>query len=253
MATLPENDEWVAGITQLETTTRVLGGPGGPSNAPQADLASRTLWLKNRLTEFISSTQFRHPPSVFSVPGTYAVTMPDGIYSTEYEAWGAASGGAIGATAGHGEGGSSGGHCAGVINAHPGTILNIIIGAGSDGLIGTGNVVAGGDTVISWESEGMTHTITAGGGQGAVLVSEGGAPGVGGAANGGDINMPGQSGTDGTDNWFGIGGAAPRGGFGGLPAGTGRLDGGWPGGGGGSDPVRMLVGKGANGGIIFKF
>lgn len=47
MANLPENEGWLAGITQLETTDPVLGGPGGKSNEAHAQLASRTRWLRD--------------------------------------------------------------------------------------------------------------------------------------------------------------------------------------------------------------
>lgn len=49
MANLPESSNWDAGIYQIETTDRVVGGVNGISNAQAKALANRTLYLKNWL------------------------------------------------------------------------------------------------------------------------------------------------------------------------------------------------------------
>jgi len=51
MATVSESDIFVTGIYQLETTDPVEGGENGVDNLQAKQLASRTLWLKNRLAE----------------------------------------------------------------------------------------------------------------------------------------------------------------------------------------------------------
>ncbi len=43
---LPENPQWVSGIYQLDKTTPVLGGPGGPDNRAAQQLGDRTAYLK---------------------------------------------------------------------------------------------------------------------------------------------------------------------------------------------------------------
>ncbi|MDD0973793.1 gp53-like domain-containing protein [Pseudomonas fontis] len=49
MADLPESNEWVPGIYQLETFDPVLGGPEGIDNKQAKQLANRTQYLKARL------------------------------------------------------------------------------------------------------------------------------------------------------------------------------------------------------------
>lgn len=52
MGNLNENKapvEFVQDIAQIETTDSVLGGPAGPPNQPNLELAARTWWLKNTL------------------------------------------------------------------------------------------------------------------------------------------------------------------------------------------------------------
>ena len=46
MADLPESNEWIPGVYQLETSDPVLGGPDGIDNLQAKQLASRTRWLK---------------------------------------------------------------------------------------------------------------------------------------------------------------------------------------------------------------
>lgn len=49
MANLPEKQEWIDGIYQLETSDPVVGGPGGVSNRQAEQLADRTAYLKKEL------------------------------------------------------------------------------------------------------------------------------------------------------------------------------------------------------------
>ncbi|MDQ7104220.1 hypothetical protein REA38_11730 [Serratia sp. MF2] len=49
MSNLPENEGWIDGIYQLETTDPVLGGPDGISNRQATQLASRTVYLKSEV------------------------------------------------------------------------------------------------------------------------------------------------------------------------------------------------------------
>lgn len=49
MANLPETAQWEAGITQLETSDPVLGGPGGKANEQAEQLGNRTAWLKQQV------------------------------------------------------------------------------------------------------------------------------------------------------------------------------------------------------------
>lgn len=49
MAYLSEDSEWTAGVTQIETTTPLLGGPGGPLNVPHEQLNKRIQYVKDKL------------------------------------------------------------------------------------------------------------------------------------------------------------------------------------------------------------
>ncbi|EHD22661.1 MULTISPECIES: hypothetical protein [Brenneria] len=49
MANLPEKQEWIDGIYQLETSDPVVGGPGGVSNRQAEQLADRTAYLKKEV------------------------------------------------------------------------------------------------------------------------------------------------------------------------------------------------------------
>lgn len=56
MANLPETEDFAAGIYQIETSDRVLGGPGGIANKQAEQLGNRTAWLKAKLDALISGT-----------------------------------------------------------------------------------------------------------------------------------------------------------------------------------------------------
>lgn len=53
MANLQENEAWVDGIYQLETTDPVMGGPDGIDNVQAKQLGSRTKFLKKRQDNLI--------------------------------------------------------------------------------------------------------------------------------------------------------------------------------------------------------
>ncbi|HGU6440754.1 TPA: phage tail protein [Citrobacter amalonaticus] len=55
MANLPETPQWDDGIYQIEVSDPVLGGPDGITNRPLKQLASRTLYLKQKTEEGSSS------------------------------------------------------------------------------------------------------------------------------------------------------------------------------------------------------
>lgn len=56
MAELPESNEWIEGIYQLETSDPVLGGPEGIDNLQAKQLASRTKWLKGLIEKIVDGT-----------------------------------------------------------------------------------------------------------------------------------------------------------------------------------------------------
>ncbi|NNA49771.1 hypothetical protein [Pseudomonas lactis] len=53
MANLPETEDFAAGTYQIETSDRVLGGPGGIANKQAEQLGNRTAWLKAALTKIL--------------------------------------------------------------------------------------------------------------------------------------------------------------------------------------------------------
>lgn len=53
MANLPETEDFAAGTYQIETSDRVIGGPGGIANKQAEQLGNRTAWLKAALTKIV--------------------------------------------------------------------------------------------------------------------------------------------------------------------------------------------------------
>lgn len=53
MSNLPESEDFAEGIYQIETSDRVLGGPGGIANKQAEQLGNRTAWLKTALAKVI--------------------------------------------------------------------------------------------------------------------------------------------------------------------------------------------------------
>ena len=56
MAYLPETEDFAEGTYQIETSDRVLGGPGGIANKQAEQLGNRTAWLKAAITKIIAGT-----------------------------------------------------------------------------------------------------------------------------------------------------------------------------------------------------
>lgn len=182
---------------------------------------------------------------IFSTLGAQNWVVPDNVTQILVECWGGGGGGggqpAGQANAAHGGGG--GGYSLGVHAVTPGQTLVVTVGAGGTRtVIGAGNATAGGTSSV-----GALQSAT-GGGAGS---NGGGAPtaqGSGGSGIGGQLNISGAT-SGGIYLGFGatwgatVGGAAPRGGAGGIGS-TGNGGGGArPGGGGGGG------GSATNGGI----
>jgi hypothetical protein len=77
MANLPETATYEVGIYQLETTDQVVGGAGGKSNIQGAQLANRTLYLKQQV-------ELKAPldnPALTGIPT--APTAPAGTNNTQ--------------------------------------------------------------------------------------------------------------------------------------------------------------------------
>lgn len=53
MANLPETEDFADGTYQIETSDRVLGGPGGIANKQAGQLGNRTAWLKAAIAKVI--------------------------------------------------------------------------------------------------------------------------------------------------------------------------------------------------------
>jgi len=56
MANLPETEDFADGTYQIETSDRVLGGPGGIANRQGEQLGNRTAWLKAAISKIIDGT-----------------------------------------------------------------------------------------------------------------------------------------------------------------------------------------------------
>ncbi|WP_449103620.1 phage tail protein [Pseudomonas veronii] len=56
MANLPETEDFAEGTYQIETSDRVVGGPGGIANKQAEQLGNRTAWLKAALAKIIDGT-----------------------------------------------------------------------------------------------------------------------------------------------------------------------------------------------------
>ncbi|SFB28840.1 hypothetical protein SAMN05216248_10485 [Pseudomonas simiae] len=56
MANLPETEDFAEGTYQIETSDRVLGGPGGIANKQAEQLGNRTAWLRAAIAKIIDGT-----------------------------------------------------------------------------------------------------------------------------------------------------------------------------------------------------
>jgi hypothetical protein len=75
MGNLTETSTFDAHVIELETTDLVLGGPGGPSNAPAQNLTNRTRWLFDQNTANIA-TLAAHSAHLSALDGDIASIFP---------------------------------------------------------------------------------------------------------------------------------------------------------------------------------
>ncbi|HEY0908158.1 MAG TPA: PKD domain-containing protein [Candidatus Paceibacterota bacterium] len=212
----------------------------------------------------------------YSNPGQDNWTVPSNVTSIKVKVWGAGAAGGSGEKIEEshrsGQGGGAGGYSEKTISVNSGDSFSIAIGAGGQGIMSyydgrVGN--PGGDSSFS----GSFGTMTANGGQGGQSFMGHGNPtgdmGFGGQANGGDINVAGQSGAPYTEYdggpYASNGGSAYNGGQGGSRGRCGNdgacpgshlgspwaTNGGFPGGGGGGSDVGQ-GGFGANGQVTIE-
>lgn len=171
---------------------------------------------------------------IFGIAGTTDFVVPDGVFSVYAEVYGGGGGGGVqdsGTSVAHGEGGGGGGFAGGWVSVSPGQIIPVTVGNRGVGS-GTATGTAGGSS-----SFGSLLSAT-GGGAG----TNTGAPGIGGMGVGGQINLYGLTGYNGTTQEpavFARGGDA-AGPLGGKAAVSPNNQGTWPGCGGG-----MVVSGGA--------
>ena len=172
------------------------------------------------------SNQSVHGSTLFLTIGTSSFSVPSWVNQVYAEVWGA-GGGASGGVGGCGGGG---GYAAGWLNVTPNSNIPVVIGAGGAGANNGAQAGTGGSSSFL--------TLSAGGGGGASTGGTSGGNGAG-SAVGGALLLRGGGGPDldsTTSISYGIGGAAPRGGFGGWinAAGSG-INPTTPGGGGGGN------------------
>ncbi len=178
--------------------------------------------------------------TTFSAPGGYSYTVPPYCNQIYGECWGGGGGG----SGGTGGAGGGGGYAAGYFSVVPGQVLNIVVGGAGGGASSGGTAGTGGNSTLVLGSTGL-------------LVSTGGVGGSAGSGQGGigttgAILMQGGQGMDlDATLSFAMGGAAPRGGLGGIINAAGLGNGPtWPGGGGGAN-ANVAGGQNGNvGGII---
>ena len=237
---------------------------GYPKGAVIASSDGLKLWIStvnNNATDpdgvgasgWVEVTRHAFMPQVYeyATAGTYSRTVPAGYYRMRARAVGAGGGGAAGATATHGEGGGGGEAAEKRYSVTPGGSVSIVVGAGGAGLISTsGGAASGGNSTITYSGV----TITGSGGAGAIIVdTNGGTPGAGGTASGGDINHAGQPGANGGTQLLCASGGRPGGGdgWGAMADGSSPLPVGVRGGGGAGAPG--VVSAGGDGWAFVEF
>lgn len=179
-------------------------------------------WDAAQLAEAIRRSGLQHRTDVYGTPGNHTFTPSQaGWFWVEVYGGGGGAANSIGS----GEGGGGGGYAGKWVFLNANAVVNVTVGAaGSSNGSGSANGTSGGSSSFGG------HCSASGGG-GATFS---GSPGAGGTGIGGDINLYGQSGTDGNSSSyprFGRGGdaAGPMGGKAGQSGGGGST---WPGGGG---------------------
>lgn len=183
---------------------------------------------------------------IFNVTGTTNFVVPDGVFSVYAEVYGGGGGAGVqdwNTGLAHGEGGGGGGFAGGWVSVTPGQVIPVTVGARGVGS-GVGSGTGGGTS-----SFGSFMSATGG-----TPGLSNGAPGGGGIGVGGQINLSGAQGFDGTGQdpyAFAFGGdaAGPHGGKGAKAVSAQAT---WPGGGGGLG-APAGAGEPERGGVIVRW
>lgn len=150
--------------------------------------------------------------------GTFAFTVPAGVYRIKCRVIGGGGGAGGSASAKSGGGGGAGGYAEGGIDVIPGQTITITVGAGGQGGTAGNFGASGGLSSVGgfMSASGGAYGDAGGGGTGA--------GGFGGIGSGGDINSVGSDGSDGTTNGAAGGGTGGGSSLGGATrsGGTGR-------------------------------
>jgi hypothetical protein len=179
----------------------ITAGQIAASTITGTEIAANTITvneINNVATGQIIAGSFNFQP--FTSVGSTTWTVPAYVYKLKITAVGGGGGGGRQASTNSsvGSGGGGGGALIKILAVNPGDVCNITIGAGGAGGANIGNSgTAGGNTVFV---NGSTTLIANGGGGGAVGSNYGGIGGAGGTASGGDINIVGGKGQDGSAN-----------------------------------------------------
>ena len=230
--------------TFLSPSGATVPAPTLAAGAPRLELVSNGVagWLV---------LQDVHGESLIASTGNW--TVPQGVYAAQFEAWGGGGAGAGAATMtstqNNGSGGSGAYGRKFVSGLVPGSTISITIGAAGAGGAGSGG--SGGTTTVG------AYFSVAGGGGGAFNTGGGGAGGA--APTGVDLAIAGSPGSVGifsSTTPLGFGGAAPRGGAGGLCSISGGSAGTFPGGAGGAGMSTVAStngGSGAAGAVLVRW
>lgn len=128
---------------------------------------------------------------IFNTQGTATLTVPSGVTSLSFKAWGGGGGGGGGGNSGIGGAGGGGGYTAGTLTVTPGETLTVYVGGGgiggsfsSGGSDAGGGGGGGGYSSLYRNTTPLTVAAGGAGGGGARVATTGGAGGAGGGANG---------------------------------------------------------------------
>ena len=178
-------------------------------------LVATTLGYKDAV-DFTITPVVSSGEQIYTTPGSYTFTVPDGVGTIYGVAVGGGAGGAVGT--GGAAGGAGGGLGWGPIEVVPGTDITIAVGEGGTGNIGGGLANPGGDSLISYNDATIIAGYGGTAGDGQALPNLGGtftAPSNGGGGNGGQSQIPG-SGFQYASGGGGAGGYSGNGGNGGT-------------------------------------
>lgn len=157
---------------------------------------------------------------VYTTPGSYTFTVPDGVGTIHAVAVGGGAGGAVGT--GGASGGAGGGLGWGSFSVTPGETITIAVGESGIGSIGSGLGTDGGDSLISYNNATIIAGYGGAAGDGSAGTNLGGsflAPSNGGGGSGGNSQIPG-SGFQYAAGGGGAGGYSGNGGNGGIYQGS---------------------------------